>query len=113
MLCGLHQTCASLIAQLLIFGLSNGAVLALNVIGVTVVYGTVLTLNLAHGDVFALTSVFVTTLITALNLQPTWPPFMLLGALTGILFAAMLFGAALNVLVDWAAFRPFRGRSRL
>ena len=38
--------------QLLIFGLVNGAILALNAIGVTVIYSTVRTLNLAHGQVF-------------------------------------------------------------
>ncbi len=32
--------------QLLVFGLSNGAVLALNAIGVTLIYSTVRTLNL-------------------------------------------------------------------
>ena len=56
--------------QLLVYGLSNGAVLALNALGVTVVYGTVRNLNLAHGDVFALTSVLVTTLITSLGVRP-------------------------------------------
>ena len=67
MLCGVHLTCGELILQLLVYGLSNGAVLALNAIGVTVVYGTVRTLNLAHGDVFALTSVLAVTLVTMLN----------------------------------------------
>ena len=50
-------------AQIFIFGLSNGAVLALNAIGVTLIYSTVRTLNLAHGDVFALTSALVTSLV--------------------------------------------------
>lgn len=34
--------------QIFIFGLSNGAALALNAIGVTIIYGTVRALNLAH-----------------------------------------------------------------
>lgn len=113
MLCGAHLTCGELILQLLVYGLSNGAVLALNAIGVTVVYGAVRTLNLAHGDVFALTSVLVVTLITWLNIQRDWPPVLLIGALTLTLVAAMLFGALLNVTIERTAFKPFRGRSRL
>ena len=65
MLCGPHANCGEVLLQILIYGLSNGAVLALNAISVTVVYGTVRTLNLAHGDVFALTTVVVTTLVRA------------------------------------------------
>lgn len=87
--------------------------LALNAIGVTVVYGTVRTLNLAHGDVFALSSVLVTTVITSLGIQPTWPPALRLGILAALLAAAMMFGAILNVAIEQAAFKPFRGRSRL
>ncbi len=99
--------------QLLVFGLSNGAVLALNAIGVTVVYGAVRTLNLAHGDVFALTTVVVTSLITGLGVQRDWPPALLVGALAAVLGIAMLFGALLNIIIERAAFKPFRGRSRL
>ena len=113
MSCSLHLSCSELILQLLVFGLSNGAVLALNAIGVTVVYGTVRTLNLAHGDVFALSSVLVTTIITSLGVQPNWPPALKLGILAALLVAAMLFGAILNVAIEQTAFKPFRGRSRL
>ncbi|MEK7277118.1 MAG: hypothetical protein AAB427_07195 [Chloroflexota bacterium] len=113
MLCGSHLTCGELILQLLVYGLSNGAVLALNAIGVTVVYGTVRTLNLAHGDVFALTSVLAVTIITALNVQRDWPPALLIGALSLTLAAAVLFGAWLNIAIEQTAFKPFRGRSRL
>ena len=113
MICGYHLHCGEVLLQLLVFGLSNGAVLALNAIGVTVVYGTVRTLNLAHGDVFALTSVLVTTLLTYLGVQPDWPPALLVGALALTLGAAMLCGALLNVAIERLAFKPFRGRSRL
>ena len=100
------------IVQLLIFGLANGAVLALNAISVTVVYGAVRTLNLAHGDVFSLTTVVVTSLLIGLNVQASWPPWALAGALALALGAAMGFGVLLNVLLERLAFRPFRGRSR-
>ncbi|HLF02802.1 MAG TPA: hypothetical protein VI547_12550 [Anaerolineales bacterium] len=113
MTCDTFQRCAEIVLQLLVFGISNGAGLALNAIGVTVVYGTVRTLNLAHGDVFALSSVLVVTLIRALNVTANFPPVQLAGALMVVLAAAMLFGALLNVSIERVAFRPFRNRSRL
>ncbi len=111
--CGSTLICGEVILQLLVYGLSNGAVLALNAIGVTVIYGTIRMLNLAHGDVFALTSVLVTTLIADLAVQADWPPLLLGGVLTLGLVAAMIFGALLNVAIDRLAFKPFRGQSRL
>lgn len=112
-MCGTHTICGDLILQLLVFGLTNGAVLALNAIGVTVVYGAVRTLNLAHGDVFALTTALVISLLKGLGIDTTWAPFPLVGTLLLTLVVAMSFGAILNVIIERIAFRPFRGRSRL
>lgn len=111
-LCG-KTNCAEVFLQLLVFGLSNGAVLALNAISVTVVYGAVRTLNLAHGDVFSLTSALVTSVLIGLNVKASWPPALLFGTLVLTLAAAMLFGTLINIGVERIAFRPFRGRSRL
>ena len=113
MLCGPHVNCGEVMLQILIYGLSNGAVLALNAISVTVVYGTVRTLNLAHGDFFALTTVVVTTLVRAIGVQQDWPLALLIGALALTLGGAMLVGVLLNVSIERIAFKPFRGRSRL
>jgi branched-chain amino acid transport system permease protein len=99
--------------QIMIYGLLNGAVLALNAISVTVVYSTVRTLNLAHGDVFALTTALLTTLLISLGVQATWPPLLLMGVLMLALLGAMAVGAGLNVAIERLAFRPFRGRSKL
>ena len=104
---------SDILFQILIFGLANGAVLALNAISVTMVYGTVRTLNLAHGDTFALTTVVVTTLVRALDLQPNSPPLVLIGGLGLVLIVAMIFAAGLNVAIERLAFKPFRNRSRL
>jgi branched-subunit amino acid ABC-type transport system permease component len=99
--------------QILVFGLSNGAVLALNAIGVTILYSTVRTLNLAHGDVFALTPALVTSTVNAVALSQAWPPLQLAGALILVLLAAAGVGALLSMGVEQLAFRPFRGSSRL
>ncbi len=99
--------------QILVFGLSNGAVLALNAIGVTIIYSTVRTLNLAHGDVFALATVVVTSLVNGFGIGRNLPLPELLGALLLILLAAILGGALLSMAVDQLGFKPFRGHSRL
>ncbi|MBL0345678.1 ABC transporter permease [Candidatus Villigracilis affinis] len=99
--------------QILVFGLSNGAVLALNAIGVTLIYGTVRTLNLAHGDVFALTTALVTSIINIIGIRENWPPLQLAGALFFVFLLAMSLGALLSVGVEILGFAPFRGASRL
>lgn len=111
--CGRNVNCTDLLAQLLIFGLVNGSILALNAIGVTVIYSTVRILNLAHGDVFALTTALVTSLINIIGLNLNWPASSRILILAGLLLAAILMGAVLSVGVEALAFRPFRGRSRL
>ncbi|MEP7134561.1 MAG: ABC transporter permease [Chloroflexota bacterium] len=99
--------------QILIFGLSNGSVLALNAIGVTLIYSTVRTLNLAHGDVFALASAFVTSMVNIIGITQKWQPLQLIGALTLVLFASAGVGALLSMGVEQLGFKPFRGHSRL
>src|SRR5512138_994623 len=92
--------------QILVFGFSNGAVLALNAIGVTIIYSTVRTLNLAHGDVFALATVVVTSLINGLGIQRNLPPLQLAGILLLIFIAAVSAGALLSMGVDQLGFKP-------
>jgi branched-chain amino acid transport system permease protein len=99
--------------QIIIFGLSNGAVLALNAIGVTLIYGTVRTLNLAHGDVFALSTVAVTSIVNLLAIQANWSPGKLFGGLLLAGVVAIAVGAGLSMGVNQLGFKPFRGHSRL
>ncbi len=111
--CGKNVNCSNLLFQLLIFGLVNGAILALNAIGVTVIYSTVRILNLAHGDVYALTTAFVTSVINIIGLNLNWPASSRVLILAAILLGAILVGALLSLGVEELAFRPFRGRSKL
>lgn len=99
--------------QILVFGLSNGAVLALNAIGVTIIYGTVRTLNLAHGDVFALTTALVTSMVNIIGIRENWPLHQLIGSLFFVFIMAMALGAILSMGVEFFGFAPFRGSSRL
>lgn len=111
MTCG--DSCGVVLLQLLAIGLSNGAIIALNAIGVTLVYGAVRMINFAHGDLFALTTVVVTSAISGLGLQRAFPALPLAGGLLAALAIAMAFGVALNVTIERVVFRPFRARSRL
>src|SRR5919205_4196382 len=98
--CGTSGHCGEVILQLLVIGLSNGAVIALNAIGVTLVYGVIRTINFAHGDLFALSSVLVTTLIAGLGLQRGLAPGALIVGLVLVLGATMGVGLLLNVAVE-------------
>src|SRR5215212_6914522 len=107
MTCSANATCTEILFQLLIIGLSNGAVIALNAIGFTLIYGITQTINLAHGDLFALTSVLVTTIVTRFGLHSGMSPLLLFGGLALTLGAALAFGWWLSAGIERAAFAPF------
>ncbi len=107
-LCGVGVNCLALFGQLLILGLSNGAVLALIATGITLIYSTVRILNLAHGDVFALTTALVTSLVNGFAIQPAWGALPLATSLGLVCLAAVAFSALLSVLIERLAYRPFR-----
>jgi branched-chain amino acid transport system permease protein len=113
MFCGAERDCAEVLLRLLAIGISGGAIIALNAIGVTLVYGVVRSINFAYGDLFALTSALVAWGVLALRLRPDSPPLLLGGGLLLALGGAVGFGVALNVAIERLAFRPFRGRSRI
>ena len=71
--CGVNASCAELLLQILAIGLSNGAVIALNAIGVTLVYGAVRMINFAYGDLFALSTVLVVVVVRARH-DRSWLP---------------------------------------
>src|SRR4051794_12710418 len=113
MTCSANASCLEILLQLLIIGLANGAIIALNAIGFTLIYGITQTINLAHGDLFALTSVVVTTLVTLLGLRIGLSPWLLISGLILTLGVSMTFGWWLSVGLERAAFAPFRNKSRL
>lgn len=111
--CGVTRSCGELLAQLLGIGLSNGAIIALNAIAITLLYSAVRSLNFAYGDVFALTSVLITSLIRAWGFSWGMPMPQLIGGLLLVLVIAIAFSIGLHLLLERLAFRPFQGRSRL
>jgi branched-chain amino acid transport system permease protein len=98
----------ALATQLVIYGLTNGAVVALNAVGFTLAYAVARQINLAHGSVFALTTTVVTTLAVFAGLTAASPPGVRVAALLVLAVCGAAIGALLNVGVERLAFRPFR-----
>lgn len=97
---------------LVILGIAQGSVYALIALGYTLVYGVLLMINFAHGDVFmfgAMTAFFVADALAGggfLNANP------FLG-LAVVLLVAMLSSTLVAVLLERIAYRPLRRAPRL
>src|SRR3712207_4372600 len=103
-----HDQCGSIALQLLIYGLTDGAVVALNAVGFTVAYAVARQINLAHGSVFALTTVVVANLASLTGATAAAPMPLRLFWLAAFVVAGALVGGTLNMAVERLAFRPFR-----
>ncbi len=95
--------------QLLIYGLTDGAVVALSAAGFTLAYAVARQINLAHGSVFALTTVVVANVAALAGVTVAAPLIVRIGALLLFAVCGALCGALLNIGVQRLAFRPFRG----
>ncbi|HET8629512.1 MAG TPA: branched-chain amino acid ABC transporter permease [Thermomicrobiales bacterium] len=113
---------ATNLIQAILWGLANGAVLALVALGYTLVYGIIELINFAHGDLFMMGSFVSLTLLVNLAYTKTARggrgalavhgiPLVLL--VVGVLLAAMVFCAVLNVAIERLAYRPLRRAPRL
>ena len=100
---------AELFIQLLIYGLTDGAVVALNAAGFTLAYSVARQINLAHGSVFALTTVVVANLAAFVGITAAAPLLVRVAALLLFAVCGAACGSVLNVGVERLAFRPFRG----
>lgn len=86
-------------AQLIVYGLISGSILALGSIGLTLIYGILNFANFAHGDLMTLGAYLALLFKVQLEL-PMWLAFLL----------AMLCTGLLGVLLDRVWFRPLRRR---
>ena len=98
--------------NLFIAGLSQGSIYALIALGYTLVYGILLMINFAHGEVFmagAFSTVFLAEALNRtgfLNAQP------LLAILLMLMFAGLV-SMTVAILTERLAYRPLRGSPRL
>lgn len=95
--------------QLLINGISLGAIYALIALGYTLVYGTLRLINFAHGEIFMVASytAIFTALALGLPVDPTAGKFVV------VLVSAMLVAALLGLTIERFAYRPMRGQPRV
>jgi branched-chain amino acid transport system permease protein len=98
-----------LLVQLLVYGLTDGAVVALNAVGFTLTYSVARQINLAHGSVFALTTVVVANIAAFTGVTAATPLIFRILALIVLCLCGAACGGLLNVGVERLAFRPFRG----
>jgi branched-chain amino acid transport system permease protein len=98
--------------DLLVFGVAQGSVYALIALGYTLVYGVLLMINFAHGDVFmfgGMTAFFVADSLGRAGFLEANP---IIG-LAIILLVAMFSSAVLAILLERIAYRPLRRAPRL
>src|SRR5947208_2455356 len=106
----------TLFLQILVIGLTTGAIYALIALGYTMVYGIIELINFAHGDIFMIgtfvcVSIFAAFGITTSSTAPTG--FALVGVLLITLLGAMAVCAVLGVVIERVAYRPLRNAPRL
>lgn len=83
-------------------------------LGYTLVYGILQLINFAHGDVFALSGLFASTILLSLfDLSGESAAIVIVGGLAATLVIAMLFGSVLNAAIEFLAYRRMRKAPRL
>ncbi len=105
----------ALFLQLLVVGLSAGAVYALIALGYTMVYGIIELINFAHGDIFMMGSFITIALLNLVGISDTSHPtgLTLVSVLLVACLGSMLICSALGVLIERIAYRPLRNAPRL
>ncbi len=99
-------------ATLMFAGLAQGSIYALIALGYTLVYGILLMINFAHGEVYmsgAFTAVFLAQYFATIGFLDAHPVLAILALI--LLAAAISTGVA--VLLERTAYRPLRGAPRL
>ena len=98
--------------QVMVIGLSNGALYALIALGYTMVYGIIELINFAHGDLFMIGSVLAAIFTRgSANQTKSSPKAWLLLAL--VMLAVMALCALINVTIEKLAYRRLRNAPKL
>jgi branched-chain amino acid transport system permease protein len=96
----------------LVFGIAQGSIYALIALGYSLVYGILLMINFAHGEVFmagAFASYFVAQTLDSEGLLDRAP----IPSLALLFLTAMLVSMGVAVLLERVAYRPLRNAPRL
>ena len=103
----------SLFLNVFFIGLTNGAVYALVALGYTLVYGILLLINFAHGDVFALSGLVASSVLLAFGIDADDGTMLTLGVILLTLVITMALFATINASIEFVAYRPLRNAPRL
>ncbi len=98
--------------NLFIAGLSQGSIYALIALGYTLVYGILLMINFAHGEVFMAGAFSTVFLAEALNRTGFLNDSPFLSIILMIMFAGLV-SMTIAILLERIAYRPLRGSPRL
>jgi branched-chain amino acid transport system permease protein len=101
------------LGNLLVLGISNGAIWALIAVGYTLVYGIIELINFAHGDNFMIGTFMAFTLYGTLGLTLSTGTLGLIGGLVVCLIISMLVSGATNVMIERVGYRPLRKAPKL
>jgi branched-chain amino acid transport system permease protein len=100
--------------NVVVIGVTNGAIYGLVALGYTLVYGILQLINFAHGDVFALSGLVASTLIVSVfGLdESSSVAAIILGLLVTLLITMPMF-ALINAGIERIAYKPLRNAPRL
>ena len=99
---------------LIMSGLAQGSIYALIALGYTLVYGILLMINFAHGEIFmagAFTAVFAAEGLAGAGWLET--PFKATVSIILLVLLASIVSMTLAILLERVAYRPLRGAPRL
>jgi branched-chain amino acid transport system permease protein len=100
--------------NVLLIGVTTGSVYALIALGYTLVYGILQLINFAHGDVFALSGLFASTMVlSVMGLGENSSTLAIVGGLGATFVIAAGFGALVNSSIEFVAYRRLRQAPRL
>ena len=102
----------SIFAQVMVIGLSNGALYALIALGYTMVYGIIELINFAHGDLFMLGSVMAAIILEE-KLDQTSSSLKAWLLLAVVMLGVMALCALINVTIEKLAYRRLRNAPKL
>ena len=97
-----------------LIGVTTGSVYAIIALGYTLVYGILQLINFAHGDLFALSGLVASTIMTRiLGLSGDEAAIVAAGAIILTIAMAAVFAGTVNFFIELLAYRRVRSQSRL
>jgi branched-chain amino acid transport system permease protein len=103
----------SLFINIFFIGLTNGSVYALVALGYTLVYGILLLINFAHGDVFALSGLAASSVLLTFGIDADDGTLLTIGGILLTLLVTMTLFSAVNASIEFVAYRPLRNAPRV